>query len=264
MSVDFTHVSESPGDFVSQEALSMLYTRYRFAADFCENKTVLEVACGPGFGLGYLTEASASVVGGDFTENLIRVAREHNDRRVPLLLLDAQALPFRESSFDLLLLYEAIYYLARPERFLEECRRLLREGGRLIVCTANRELVDFNPSPFSTRYLAASELCNLLRRHGFDTDAYGAFPTETRSVKTSIVSWIKRTAVALNLVPKTMKGKALFKRMFLGSLYRMPGQIGDDTAPYCQPMPIVPSRPCMEYKVIFVVARLGATARQSV
>jgi len=42
---DYRSVTEKTGDWVTQEALSMLYTRYRYAAEFCRGKRLLEVAC---------------------------------------------------------------------------------------------------------------------------------------------------------------------------------------------------------------------------
>src|SRR2546427_8051575 len=119
---NYTTVTEVPGIRTSREQLAMLYARYAYATDLCGGKVVLEVACGAGQGLGYLVKKAKLVVGGDYTENLIRVAQRYYSGRVPLLRLDAHVLPFRDSSFDVVLLYEAIYYLAYPEQFLDECR----------------------------------------------------------------------------------------------------------------------------------------------
>lgn len=47
---DYSPVTEKAGDWVTPEALSMVYTRYRFAVDFCRGRRVLEVACGPASG----------------------------------------------------------------------------------------------------------------------------------------------------------------------------------------------------------------------
>ena len=61
---DYSPVTEKAGDWVTPEALSMVYTRYRFAADLCRGRRVLEVGCGPGVGLGYLGQHAAAIVGG--------------------------------------------------------------------------------------------------------------------------------------------------------------------------------------------------------
>ena len=107
----------------------MIYTRYAFAASFCRDHHVLEVGCGVGQGLGYLARVAAHVVGGDLSLGLIRQAQAHYQGRIPLAQFDAEALPFREQSFDVVILHEAIYYLSSPQRLVAESRRVLRGNG---------------------------------------------------------------------------------------------------------------------------------------
>ncbi|MBM4030067.1 MAG: class I SAM-dependent methyltransferase, partial [Planctomycetes bacterium] len=201
--MDFSIVTEATGTPVTREALSMMYTRYRLAAEYCENKDVLKVACGSGQGLGYLATKVGRVVGGDCTEKLLRVASRHYHGRMPLVRLDAQMLPFKDQSFDVVILYEAIYYLVRPDQFLAESRRVLRDQGTILISTVNKEWSDFNPSPLSARYFSAQELGELLKSQGFNAELYGAFPVCGESIKDRTLSLLKRAAVQLHLIPKT-------------------------------------------------------------
>ena len=252
---DYLAVSERPGIRVTREALSMLHTRYAFAAPYCAGKDVLEVACGAGQGLGYLGGRSRRVVGGDCSGGLLAEARRHYDGRVPLLRLDAHALPFRAASFDVVLLYEALYYLASPARFLGECRRILRAGGRLLLCTVNREWRDFNPSPLSTRYFSAGELRALAEAEGFEAELYGAFPCAPGSPRDALVSLARRAAVALRLIPATMKGKEWLKRVFLGPLTALPAEIGGAMVPRGEPVALAPGAAASAFKVLYLVGR---------
>lgn len=147
MGIDYRTVTEVPEDRVTHEQFARMFHRYRFATNFCKGKDVLEIACGAGQGLGYLARKARRVVGGDCTENLIQSAREYYKDRVELYLLDAHRLPFEDKSFDVVILYEAIYYLAQPEKFVAETRRVLREGGILLIATVNKDWSEFNPSP---------------------------------------------------------------------------------------------------------------------
>src|SRR5215813_4129541 len=160
-SVDYSTVTELPGDQITSEAMRMLHTRYALARRLCEGKDVLELACGPALGLEYLAGFARLAVGGDCNPQVLYDARKRCSRELPLLCLDAQALPFNGLSFDVILLYEAIYYLDSPGKFLEECKRVLRRDGLLIVCLPNRNWPGFNPSPFSKHYFSARELYNL-------------------------------------------------------------------------------------------------------
>jgi len=154
------------------------------------------------------------------------------------------------------LLYEALYYLHQPDRFLEECRRILREQGTLLISTVNKEWSDFNPSPFSVRYFSAQELLELCSAHKFQAELYGAFPVEGASLKDLLVSLIKRIAVMLNLIPRTMKGKEVLKRLFLGPLSPIPAEVHDAMAPYFPPVPIRDHTPASNFKVLFAIAHL--------
>ncbi len=46
---------------------------------------------------------------------------------------DAQALPFKDQSFDNMVAVDVLHHIQRPVRFLKEVQRLLRKGGRLVL-----------------------------------------------------------------------------------------------------------------------------------
>ncbi|HEX5038151.1 MAG TPA: class I SAM-dependent methyltransferase [bacterium] len=255
---DYTTVTETPGIGATREQLTMLYTRYRYAASFCAGKTVLEVACGAGQGLGYLAQSAKAVVGGDIDQgNLEFATRVYKGRdNIELKKIDAHQMPFEDKSFDVLLLYEALYYLEDPDRFFRECRRLLCPGGLLLICTVNREWSDFNPSPFSHRYFSAKELSESLAGYGFAVETLAAFPVRRETAKDRVVSLVKRTAVRLHLMPKTMRGKQFLKRIFLGKLSPLPSEIKDGMAEYRPPVPVDTCGAVDGFKVLFVKATL--------
>lgn len=264
MRIDYTTITELPGDKGSKEQLARLYHRYHFASLFCKNKDVLEVACGAGIGLGCLAGVANKVVGCDIDKKILRYACDtYKDREnIEIRKADAHKLPFEENIFDVLLLYEAIYYLSQPERFIDEAKRVLRGDGTLIICTVNKNWSDFNPSPFSTEYFSGPELYQLLSRRFANVAIYGAFPTSTSSIKDKIVSLIKRTAVMLYLIPKTMEGKKYLKRIFFGKLMPVPSEVTDGMAVYDKPLIISYSHPNSKYKVLYAVAHVQGLQSQ--
>ncbi len=253
---DYSNVTEVPGLRITREGVALLRSRYAFAADFCAGKRVLEVGCGAGIGLNYLARYARSIVGGDYTGPLLRGAQQELQHRCPLVQLDAHCLPFRDGSFDIVILFEAIYYLADPAQFVRECRRVLDLGGLLLLCTVNRECSSFNPSPFSKHYLSAVELRQLLREHGFDAEVHGTFPLHAATLKQQWTEKIRRAAIHLRLIPRTMKGKEFLKRLFYGRLEMLGTDLHEyemRTEPLC---PLAPGADATSYKVLYAVGRL--------
>lgn len=252
---DYTDVTEAHGTQITSEALDMMWTRYAFAARYCENREVLEVACGAGQGLGALGRRARRIVGGDYTPRLLAMARTQYGNRIPLTQLDAGALPFHSQSFDVVVLFEALYYLPDPAAFVREARRVIRPGGHVVVCTVNCEWADFNPSPFSTRYLTAEQLRQLLEAEGLTVSLYAGFPVSAASPRDRVVSLVKQLAVRSGLMPKTMRSKRLLKRLFLGRLVDLPGDLTESKGSFREPMELKTASPAASYKVLYAVAR---------
>lgn len=173
---DFSSVTEYPGRKVGRDQLEVICRRYAFATQFVEGKRVLEVGCGPGFGLGLLAAEARLLVGGDVTAaNVARARATYQGRRdVRLLHLDAQALPFVDRAFDVVLAMAVIYYLDF-EVFLRECWRVLVPGGTVIFCTPNKDIPGFRPSRLSTAYYSVPELMTAAKRQRFEIEIFGAF-----------------------------------------------------------------------------------------
>jgi ubiquinone/menaquinone biosynthesis C-methylase UbiE len=256
MDIDYSLLTEVPGSLASSEQIQRMVTRYRFARDYCRGKDVLEVACGSGQGLGTLAESARKVVGGDYMENLLRRAQSHYGTRMPLLRLDAQTLPFRRETFDVVILYEAIYYLEEPSRFVSECKRILRPGGYVLICQPNKSLPDFHPSPHSFRYFTPPELAEMLTPIGPRTTFFGDAPVDYTSLKSKVLSFVKKTIVRMNLMPRTLKGRERLKRMIYGELLPIPPEIGADRLSYAAPQPIAADQPDGQYRVLFAVSEV--------
>lgn len=254
MSTDFTTVTELSGDEVSAEQVERMQHRYGWAVDYCVEKDVLEVACGAGQGLSVLARVARSLAAGDITPSLVEVAKKHYGTRVDIRVLDAQQLPLPDQSLDVVVLFEAIYYLPSAEAFAKECQRVLRPGGQVLVATANKDLYDFNPSPYSHRYYGIVELGKLFGGHGFACEFFGSYPFHGASMRQRILRPIKRLAVTLRLMPKTMTGKKLLKRLVFGGLVKMPNETELDTAGYVAPVALPAGTPNSEHKVIYLCA----------
>lgn len=125
---------------VSRAELQYHLSRYQFASRYANGKHVLDIACGTGYGTRLLSHVAARVVGGDISlESVSSALRRYHAANVDYVCLDAQEFPFREGSFDVVVSLETVEHLVEAERFLDECVRVLRPGGTLVLSTPNKE-----------------------------------------------------------------------------------------------------------------------------
>jgi ubiquinone/menaquinone biosynthesis C-methylase UbiE len=256
MEPDFISVTEISGDEVTREQVERLCNRYYWAGRYCSDKDVLEVACGTGQGLGYLAGLAKSIEAGDYSGPILDIARKHYGKRISLRQFDAQSMPFADHSLDVIILFEALYYLPNVEQFIRQCARVLRPGGMVLIATANKDLFDFNPSPHSHKYYGVRELQDVFSQFGFKAQFFGDTPVDSVSLRQKILRPVKRLVVSLNLMPKSMAGKKLLKRLVFGNLVAMPAEIDENTAEYVEPNPIASDSPDSRHKVIYCAATL--------
>jgi ubiquinone/menaquinone biosynthesis C-methylase UbiE len=256
MDRDYSAVTELPGHRVSREQLERILHRYRLAAEFSSGKDVLEVACGAGLGLGVLSERAHGVTAIDIEpKNLNHAKRRYADKKnVDLRLMDAENLLFPDGSFDIVILFEAIYYLNDPRRFVREAARVLKNPGFLIMCTVNREWEDFNPSAYSRGYFSADEIRMLLDGVFKTTRIYGAFPAGPATGMDAAIGALKKAAVKMNVIPKTMKSKEILKRIFFGRLIELGGQINFEDYGFEMPVELNAPGKSGDYKIIYSVS----------
>jgi len=223
---EFNQITEGPLNRATSDQLCILHTRYAWAAKYAKGKDVLEVACGAGVGLGRLAQVARRVVGGDIDACNCGIATEtYKDRpEIEVLHLDAEQMPFPSASFDLIILFEALYYLRSSDAFFREAKRLLRPGGRLLISSVNCKWRGFNPSPFSTKYYEAAELAHELTTRGFNVSAYGGFPEKARRFS-KMTGVVRSAAIRLHLIPRTQKSKEWLKRLFYGELKSIPCEV---------------------------------------
>lgn len=259
--VDFLDVTELAGSPISGEQLERLSHRYSWARSFSEGKDVAELACGTGPGLGLIAGAARSLEAGDFSDRMLERVRAHYGNRVALSRFDALSMPYATASKDVLIIFEALYYLADVARFAEECRRVLRPGGVVLIATANKDLTDFNPSPHSHEYLGVVELHRVFGSAGFKVSCFGYLDTAELSLKQKVLRPVKKLVVSLNLMPRTMRGKQILKRLVFGKPMSMPAELSPTNDAYRSPAPLPENQPDRRHKVIYCTASLPPASR---
>jgi SAM-dependent methyltransferase len=146
-----------------------------------EGDKVLDVACGPGNFSREFARAvrpDGLVVGIDASRTMLeRGAEELRDDDPGNLVLvrgDANALPFRDASFDAVCCFAALHLFEDPFAALDDMRRVLAPGGRIALMTSVRRELTLRPmKPLlerasGMRIFEDDEVVGALDARGFD------------------------------------------------------------------------------------------------
>lgn len=109
---------------------------------------ILEVGAGTGGLLVAAARAGRDVTGVDIASRWLVVARRRlTDQRliVPLVVAEAERLPWPDGWFDCLVADSLIEHLDDPAAALIEFRRVLKPGGRLLLWSPNRFSLTIDP-----------------------------------------------------------------------------------------------------------------------
>ncbi|SFB07479.1 class I SAM-dependent methyltransferase [Selenomonas ruminantium] len=101
---------------------------------------VLDLGCGPAFFSIILAKMGLEVTAVDCAEGMLAQARQLiglTGVSVDLQQMDINHLDFAASSFDVIVSRNVTWTLSHPWQVYEECQKLLRPGGRLLLFDAN-------------------------------------------------------------------------------------------------------------------------------
>jgi demethylmenaquinone methyltransferase / 2-methoxy-6-polyprenyl-1,4-benzoquinol methylase len=141
----------------------------RTALDLRPGERVLDLAAGTGVSTAELAVSGAYAVGADFSLGMLRVGRESRPV-LPLVAGDALALPFGDGAFDAVTISFGLRNIVDLGRALREMARVVRPGGRLVVCEFSHPV----SAPFRAVYLRylMGALPPIARRVASNPDAY--------------------------------------------------------------------------------------------
>lgn len=143
-------------------------------AEVTSGMTVLDVGCGRGEILRHCARLGADAYGVDYAAVAVSLAADVvagtgvAQGKIGVAQADAKGLPFADETFDRVLMFDVVEHLYPWElqQALQEVRRVLKPGGKLIVHTA--------PNVWYDRY--AYPVVRLVRTLMGDGDRYPANP----------------------------------------------------------------------------------------
>ena len=104
---------------------------------------VLDIGTGPGFFACILSEEGHAVTGIDSSEGMLEKARINADRlgvSPSFVKMDINALDFPDQTFDLIVSRNVTWTLEHPAEVYTELKRVLKDGGILLIYDANWHL----------------------------------------------------------------------------------------------------------------------------
>ncbi len=133
---------------VADEIIPVLGDRVVAALDITPGDRVLDVAAGNGNASAPAARAGAHVVASDLTPELLDTGRtQHPDLDIEWAVADAEALPWPDASYDVVLSTVGVMFAPHHRAAADELVRVLRPGGRL-------GLVSWTPEGFIGRVFA--------------------------------------------------------------------------------------------------------------
>lgn len=257
--IDYLSITETPGSLLNREQLGRMVLRYSLAVELAAGRRVLEVSCGAGIGFELLAAVAQQFNACDYSTRVLALAQKAAVGHVPLAAAHAQALPYQNASFDLLVSFEAVYYLPYPAAFAAESWRVLAPGGQLLLGASNPDWPYFVPGALSAHYPSANALAALLAAAGFDqVQLYGSLPVDTTvSQIDTLRSRLRQAVSGIGLFRRNNVLTRMLKRASYGALVALPVTLPktiniDD--PFAQLTPIDPHCVDRRHRVLFATA----------
>jgi cyclopropane fatty-acyl-phospholipid synthase-like methyltransferase len=102
-------------------------------------KRVLEIGCGEGYGSNYLAGFSGSVIAIDYDASAIEHAKsKYHKKNLAFRQMDIKNLGYLKEKFDTVCCFQVIEHIENTDRFLNDIKQLLADGGVFIVSTCNK------------------------------------------------------------------------------------------------------------------------------
>ena len=167
--------------FIDAETTLEHLHRYAIAKDLVANKTVLDIACGEGYGASILADAALSVTGVDISKEVINSAKDKYRRsNLSFITGSAARIPCESHQFDVVVSFETIEHHDKHDEMLREIKRVLKPNGLLIISSPDKlhysEEKNFS-NAYHVKELYENEFKEIIKIHFDNSKFYYQRPT---------------------------------------------------------------------------------------
>lgn len=148
--------------------------------EFIEGKNlkILNAGCGPGFDSEEFKKAGHYVIGIDFDKRLVDFATKKGFQDEGKVVDLNKKLPFKDNEFDAVFCSEVVEHLPIISVFLQECKRVIKKDGLLLLTTDNPAYIkhrirllfgkaDFLAHPTHVHLYTPGKMQELFEKNGF-------------------------------------------------------------------------------------------------
>lgn len=135
--IKFTGERVVPNNTTDPQTMTEHLLRYSFATRWAKVKSILDVACGTGYGLKIMGMQGAELYGADIDQLSVAFAENFNNQKgfnnFKVINFDTDnIINFFTLGFDLITSFETIEHLNNPDNFLKSCFNVLSQSGKFI------------------------------------------------------------------------------------------------------------------------------------
>lgn len=145
------------------------YHRYSMIRSLVAGKSVLDAACGEGYGSALLASSAEQVTGIDISRAAIAHAKTtYQQANLRFKQSDVLDIDVPDGSFDVVVSFETLEHLAAHDELMQSFKRVLKPGGTLVISSPDKaeysDKTGFN-NEFHVKELYRNEFEDLINRY---------------------------------------------------------------------------------------------------
>lgn len=123
----------------SKDSIDHLH-RYSLVSNYVQDKIVLDIASGEGYGSNIISDKAAFVYGVDIDAKSIQEAQlKYKKDNLKFLVGSTSSIPLEDHAVDVVVSFETIEHHDEHIEMMNEIRRVLRPNGLLIISTPDKK-----------------------------------------------------------------------------------------------------------------------------